>query len=76
MATQSIKVKQYVVNDKGRKVAAVINIKEFNRLNKVLSLIPPSEAWLYDDEGALESVRKGLKDAARGKVSKLNLADL
>ena len=76
MATQTIKVKQYVVNDKGRKVAALINMKELDRLNKVLKLIPSSEAWLYENENALESVQQGLQDAARGKISKLDLTDL
>jgi hypothetical protein len=42
----------------------------------VLKLIPPSEAWVYENEEALESVQKGLKDAAQGKISKLNLQDL
>jgi hypothetical protein len=76
MATQTIKVRRYVVDDKGRKVAALINMKELDRLNKVLKLIPSSEAWLYENENALESVQKGLQDAARGKISKLDLADL
>jgi len=76
MITQPIKVKQYVVNDKGRKIAALINMKELDRLNKVLKLIPSSEAWLYENENALKNVQKGLQDAAQGKISKLNLADL
>jgi hypothetical protein len=76
MITQPIKIKQYVVDDKGRKVAALINMKELDRLNKVLKLIPSSEAWLYENENALENVQKGLQDAAQGKTSKLNLADL
>jgi hypothetical protein len=42
----------------------------------VLKLIPSSEAWLYENENALENVQKGLQDAAQGKTSKLNLADL
>ena len=71
-----IKVKQYVIDGKGHKVAAIIDIKELNRLSKVLKLIPPSEAWVYENEEALESVQKGLKDAAQGKISKLNLQDL
>lgn len=76
MATQPIKIKQYVVDDKGRKVAALINMKELDRLNKVLRLIPSSEAWLYENKNALESVQNGLQDAAQGKISKLNLTDL
>jgi hypothetical protein len=65
-----------VVDDKSRKSAALINMKELDRLNKMLTLIPPSEAWLYENEDAIKSVQKGLRDAARGKVSKLDLADL
>jgi hypothetical protein len=38
--------------------------------------IPASEAWLFRNEEALESVKKGLKDASEGKISKLNLKDL
>ena len=38
--------------------------------------IPASEAWLFQNEEALESVKKGLKDASEGKISKLNLKDL
>ncbi|MDP2970249.1 MAG: hypothetical protein Q8P64_13730 [Deltaproteobacteria bacterium] len=38
--------------------------------------IPASEAWLFRNEEALESVKKGLKDASEGKISKFNLKDL
>lgn len=38
--------------------------------------IPASEAWLFQNEEALESVKKGLKDASEGKILKLNLKDL
>jgi len=38
--------------------------------------IPASEAWLFRNEEALKSVKKGLKDAFEGKISKLNLKDL
>ena len=38
--------------------------------------IPASEAWLFRNEEVLESVKKGLKDASEGKISKLNLKDL
>lgn len=38
--------------------------------------IPASEAWLFRNEEALENVKKGLKDASEGKISKLNLKDL
>lgn len=38
--------------------------------------IPASEAWLYKNKKALSSVRKGLEEAAQGKVTKLNLKSL
>ncbi len=38
--------------------------------------IPASEAWLFQNEEAFESVKKGLKDASEGKISKLNPEDL
>jgi hypothetical protein len=71
-----IKIKQYVVDGKGHKVGAIIDMKELTRLTTVLQLIPPPEAWLYENPEALENVEKGLQDAAQGKVSKLNLKDL
>jgi hypothetical protein len=38
--------------------------------------IPASEAWLFQNKEAFESVKKGLKDASEGKISKLNPKDL
>ena len=38
--------------------------------------IPASEAWLFQNDEAFKSVKKGLKDASQGKISKLNLKDL
>ena len=38
--------------------------------------IPASELWLFQNKEAIESVKKGLKDAAEGRVSKLNLDEL
>lgn len=32
--------------------------------------IPAREAWLFENHAALSKVRKGLKDAAAGKVSR------
>ena len=34
--------------------------------------IPASEVWLYKNKKAFASVKKGLRDAASGKTSKLN----
>lgn len=38
--------------------------------------IPASEAWLFQNPAALSSVRRGLNDAAKGRVSKVNLNNL
>jgi hypothetical protein len=38
--------------------------------------IPASEAWLFNNPDALASVRRGLNDAAQGRVSKVNLDTL
>ena len=38
--------------------------------------IPASEAWLFNNPAALASVRKGLSDAAEGRVSKVDLDTL
>ncbi len=32
--------------------------------------IPAREAWLFENGGALKKVRKGLKDAAAGNISR------
>lgn len=38
--------------------------------------IPASEAWLFKNPAALEAVRRGLADAAEGRVSKVDLNEL
>jgi hypothetical protein len=38
--------------------------------------IPASEIWLFHNPDALASVRRGLSDAAQGKVSKIDLSTL
>lgn len=38
--------------------------------------IPASEVWLFNNTKALESVRRGLSDAAKGRVSKIDTASL
>lgn len=71
-----IKVKQYITDRKGHKVAAVIDMNELDRLEVLLETIPSAERWLYRNKEALKSVRKGLKDASEGRLSKLNLKEL
>jgi hypothetical protein len=38
--------------------------------------IPASEIWLFKNPEALESVMRGLSEAAQGKVTRVNLKDL
>ena len=38
--------------------------------------VPASEAWLSKNPAAIAAVRRGLADAAQGKVSKINLSTL
>ncbi|MEK7845968.1 MAG: hypothetical protein AAB257_03290 [Nitrospinota bacterium] len=71
-----IRVKQYITDTEGHKIAAVIDIEDLNRLETLAEIIPSSEAWLYKNKEAFESVKRGLKDAAEGKVSKLDLNEL
>jgi hypothetical protein len=73
---EHIKVKQFITDTKGNKMAAVIDIDELKRVETVLDLIPSSEKWLYKNKKALKSVQRGLKQAAKGKVRKLNLDEL
>ncbi|MFA5821822.1 MAG: hypothetical protein WC853_01980 [Thermodesulfovibrionales bacterium] len=58
---EHIKVKHFITDTKGQKMAAVIYIEELKRIETVLDLIPPSEAWLYKNKKALESIQRGLK---------------
>ncbi len=73
---EHIKVKQYLTDKKGHKVAAVIAMDELDRLETVLETIPSAERWLYKNKEALKSLHKGLKDASEGRISKLNLKEL
>jgi hypothetical protein len=38
--------------------------------------IPASEAWLFKNHEALASVRRGLNDAAQGRVKKVDIKSL
>jgi len=38
--------------------------------------IPASELWLFQNEEAIESVQRGLKDASDGKITKVDLDEL
>ena len=37
---------------------------------------PSSEAWIFNNPAVLAAVRRGLSDAAQGRVSKVNLDTL
>ena len=74
--SELIKIKQYLTDKRGHKVAAVIAMDELDRLETLLETIPVSERWLYKNKEALKSVRKGLKDSSEGRISKLKLAEL
>ena len=73
---EHIKVKQFITDTKGHKMAAVIDMEELKRIETVMDIIPSSEKWLYKNKKALESVQRGLKQAAKDKVRKLNLDEL
>jgi len=51
-----------------------------NRLGQIVLdpqvSIPAAEAWLFKDPEALASVRRGLSQAKRAKVSRVNLEEL
>jgi len=60
-------------------------IKNFKRVKLYMNLrgelllqpvveVPASELWLFQNKEAFESVQKGLKDAAEGRISKLDLS--
>jgi len=57
-------------------VAAVIAMDELDRLETLLETIPLQERWLYQNKEPLKSVRKGLRNAAEGRISKINLNEL
>lgn len=38
--------------------------------------VPASEAWLFKNPDAIAAIRRGLADAAQGKVSKVDLSTL
>ncbi len=68
-------------------LGALQNLPEVKRVKVYINLqgeilirpmveIPASEAWLYKNKKALASVRKGLEQAGKGKVSELDLKSL
>jgi hypothetical protein len=71
-----VHVKEFITDKKGRKVAAIVEMRELKRIECMLKLIPHSERWLYKDKAVLQCVQKGLKDCCKGRISKLNLDEL
>jgi hypothetical protein len=51
-----------------------------NRLGQIVLdpqvTVPASEAWLFTDKEALARVKRGLSDAAKGKISRVDLNSL
>ena len=50
------------------------DIKEINPSPQ--QIIPDSELWLYENPEALASFEQGLKEAAEGKLSKVDIKKL
>jgi hypothetical protein len=61
---------------KGSKRVRLYKNKRGEVLVQPVVEIPASEIWLFQDKEALENVKKGLKDAGEGRISKLNLDEL
>jgi putative PIN family toxin of toxin-antitoxin system len=56
----------------------ILQLREYKGV-KIITLkeyLEPSEAWLFRNEQAMENVKAGLRDASKGKISKLNLKNL
>jgi hypothetical protein len=58
------------IDDEFREIGTK-TVDDRNRLT--LGELPASELWLYQNKEACQGVQKGLDDAARGKISKLDL---
>ena len=79
VATRSIDERQRIcIGDimKGFRRVQVYQSRAGEILLRPMVEIPASEAWLFKNKKALASVKKGLEEAAQGKVSKLNLNNL
>lgn len=79
VSTKSVDERQRVsLGDelKGFKRVQLFKNRSGEILIRPLVEVPASEAWLYKNKKASTSVKKGLEEAAAGKVSKLNLKDL
>ena len=61
---------------KGSKRVRLYKNKRGEVLVQPVVEIPASELWLFQDKEALENVKGGLKDAAQGRISRLNLDEL
>lgn len=60
----------------GVKRVRVLRSKRGEILLQPLTEVPASEAWLWQNEQALEDVIEGFKDTQAGRTSKLDLDDL
>lgn len=50
--------------------AAIVEEREGEFIVKLARVIPERESWLYENKQALGAVRRGLDDAARGRVGR------
>ena len=80
ISTKTIDTRDRIVlgkylNSKYRRIRIYQN-KAGELLLRPVVEIPASEAWLYENRDALVAVKKGLKEAKEGKISKLNLKKL
>lgn len=85
MQAESI-IKRLVPDERGRvtigKVAGSVSSyqatyqEDGTIVLKPMAEIPAKEVWLWNNEGALASVRRGLEQSAAGRVKPLDLASL
>ena len=61
---------------KGSKRVRIYKNDHGDLLLQPLVELPASELWVFENEEVIKSLRKGLRDAASGRLSKLNLEDL
>jgi len=74
-------VTEFIKPDKKKRItlSGAVTMGAFNLyLNKCgqlildpVKVVPTSEAWLYENKKALDSVQKGLQESAAGKVHSL-----
>lgn len=61
---------------KGSKRVKIFKNDHGDLLLQPLVEVPASELWVFENKEVLKSLRKGLRDAASGRLSKLNPEDI